>query len=88
MPLFSYLVDFRPRIPILFIMTNGNFNVSRMQALELQLEEAIQMLRLVSKNQRTCLEVEEWLIQNHPTTDDDGETVSALLNVKNRKKTR
>ena len=59
-----------------------------MQALELQLEEAIQMLRLVSKNQRTCLEVEEWLIQNHPTTDDDGETVSALLNVKNRKKTR
>jgi len=67
-------------------MSNNNVNVSRVQALELQLEEAIQMLRLVSKNQRTCLEVEEWLEQNHPTNDEGRDTVTTLLGINNRKR--
>lgn len=52
---------------------------SRISVLELQLEEALQMLRLVAKNQRTCLEVEEWLDQNHPEPKTDAETVKMLM---------
>lgn len=52
---------------------------SRISILELQLEEAVQMLRLVAANKRTCLEVEEWLMQNHPADQGDPETVAALL---------
>ena len=47
--------------------------------LELQLEEAIHMLRLVACNQRTCLEVEEWLKTNHPENSDDGHEFSSIL---------
>jgi len=38
--------------------------------LQFQLEEAVQMLRLVAENKRTCLEVHEWLEQNHPILED------------------
>lgn len=59
---------------------------SRIQILELRLEEAIQMLRLVAKNQRTCMEVEEWLAQNHPEDQGDNESVLALLKRPTKKK--
>jgi len=59
---------------------------SRMAVLELQLEEAVQMLRLVAKNQRTCLEIEEWLSQNYPDKDNSREIVSALLNLTKKRK--
>ena len=59
---------------------------SRIQILELRLEEAVQMLRLVAKNQRTCMEVEEWLLQNHPDEHGDIETVQALLRPIKKKK--
>lgn len=52
---------------------------SRISVLELQLEEALQMLRLVALNQRTCLEVQEWLQQNYPEPTTDAETVKMLL---------
>ena len=59
---------------------------SKIQILELRLEEAIQMLRLVATNQRTCMEVEEWLLQNHPEEQGDAETISALLTRYKKKK--
>jgi hypothetical protein len=59
---------------------------SRIQVLELRLEEAVQMLRLVAKNQRTCMEVEEWLSHNHPEDQGDTETVQALLRPTKKKK--
>jgi hypothetical protein len=59
---------------------------SRMQVLELQLEEAVQMLRLVARNDRTCLEVEEWLKQNHPDDQGDPDTVSALMGSTSKRK--
>lgn len=59
---------------------------SRVSSLELQLEEALQMLRLVAQNKRTCMEVEEWLSRNHPTTQDTAETMQALLGSARRKK--
>lgn len=43
-------------------------------ALELELEEAIRMLRLVAANKRTCLEVEDWLNINYPNNDKDDES--------------
>jgi hypothetical protein len=43
---------------------------SQIQSLRLQLEEAIQMLRLVASQQRTCMEVQEWLDANYPESDD------------------
>lgn len=54
----------------------------KIQELELRLEEAVHMIRLSSKNERTCLELEEWLDQNHPEFDDDKETMKILLNLK------
>lgn len=61
---------------------------SRIRVLELQLEEAVQMLRLVASNDRTCLEVEEWLKQNHPEDQGDPDTVSALMSSTSRRKTK
>jgi hypothetical protein len=61
---------------------------SRIQILELQLEEAVQMLRLVARNDRTCLEIEEWLKQNHPDDQGDPETVSALMRTTAKKRTK
>jgi hypothetical protein len=52
---------------------------SRITTLELQLEEAVQMLRLASQNKRTCLEIEEWLLRNHPEDQGDALTVSTLM---------
>lgn len=43
------------------------------QTLKLQLEEAIQMLRLVANEERTCVEVREWLDLHYP---EDSETDS------------
>jgi len=56
-------------------------NVSRMQDLELQLEEALQMLRLVAANQRTCLEVEEWLRINSSQSAGDSSTLTSLMSL-------
>lgn len=67
-------------------MSKNNITASRVQELELQLEEAIQMLMLVSKNLRTCLEVKEWLNQNHPQIDDTQEIISSLLNMSKKRK--
>lgn len=44
---------------------------SQIQILKMQLEEAVQMLRLVAKQQRTCMEVQEWLDSNHPYGADE-----------------
>lgn len=57
-------------------------HTNKIQALELQLEDAIHMIRLASKNERTCLELEEWLNQNYPSIDNDSETIELLLNLK------
>lgn len=52
---------------------------SKMAVLQLQLDEAIQMLRLVACNKRTCLEVEEWLAINFPENDEPNNTLTDLL---------
>jgi hypothetical protein len=50
--------------------TVGTMRESQIQSLKLQLEEALQMLRLVAAQERTCMEVQEWLDANHPEADD------------------
>lgn len=54
---------------------------SRNQSLKIQLEEAVQMLRLVANQERTCVEVAEWLEQNYPeeTENNDKSIVKLLL---------
>jgi hypothetical protein len=47
---------------------------SSSQSTRLQLEEAVQMLRLVAREERTCMEVAEWLDQNYPEADDSDST--------------
>lgn len=60
-------------------MTMSKHLENKIQILELQLEEAVQMLRLVAANKRTCLEIEEWLEQNFPENQNDISSVMALL---------
>jgi hypothetical protein len=60
----------------------ANSHESKIATLELQLEEALQMLQLVAANKRTCLEVEEWLKINFPDTISDNSTVLNLLKTK------
>ena len=45
-------------------MSKSN-NSNSLNALQLQLEEALQMLRLVAAGKRTSIEVREWLESNH-----------------------
>lgn len=53
---------------------------SQIQKLKLQLDEALQMLRLVAAEERTCVEVREWLEINHPDDDTkDGQPIMDLL---------
>ena len=40
------------------------------QTLKLQLDEAVQMLRLVAQQDRTCVEVAEWSEQNYPENEE------------------
>ena len=55
-------------------------NGSKTTSLRLQLEEAIQMLRLVANEERTCVEVREWLDQNYPDdADADSQSIVNLL---------
>jgi hypothetical protein len=54
-------------------------SASKTQQLEMQLEDAIQMLRLVAASKRTCLEVEEWLNLTYPDTNDECLTLTTLL---------
>jgi hypothetical protein len=56
--------------------------VTKIQDLEMQLEEALQMLRLVANNQRTCLEVQDWLDINYPNLDQENPLVSVLKDIK------
>lgn len=80
MPPFIFSVD-------LTILANNNLSMvkkapeSRIQVLELQLEEALQMLKLVAQNKRTCLEVQEWLEQNHPENQGNMETLRDLMKI-------
>ena len=60
-------------------------SVSKIQQLEMQLEEAIQMLRLVAAGKRTCLEIEEWLNLTYPENKNNNYVIAALLN-KNKDK--
>jgi hypothetical protein len=53
--------------------------VNSLQQLQLQLEESIQMLRLVAAEKRTCLEVDEWLQINYPQNISDSDILSSLL---------
>ena len=57
----------------------ANSHESKLASLELQLEEALQMLRLVAANKRTCLEVEEWLKINFPEDSPDNTSLLNLL---------
>ena len=57
-------------------------SASKIQTLELDLEEALQMLRLVAMNKRTCFEVQEWLDNNHPLTHADRETLNLLNSIR------
>lgn len=54
---------------------------SQIQILKMQLEEAVQMLRLVANQERTCVEVAEWLDLNYPEQSDtnDQSIVNLLL---------
>lgn len=51
----------------------------KLQILQLQLEEAIQMLRLVSMNQRTCMEVAEWLAMNYPEEENNNQDIISMM---------
>jgi hypothetical protein len=57
-------------------------SVTKLSDVQLQLEEAIQMLRLVAKNHRTSVEVQEWLDINHPISNEE----DGLLELLNSKK--
>ena len=48
-------------------------------ALELALDEALQMLRLVSEGKRTNLEVAEWLAQHHPQEKAEITVIAMLV---------
>lgn len=62
-------------------MTKNTY-INKIQALELQLEEAVHVIKLASKNERTCLELEEWLIQNYPESDEiDAIDINIFLNI-------
>ena len=50
------------------------------QSLELQLEEALQMLRLVAMSKRTCIEVQEWLDHNHPVNIEESKATAEVVN--------
>jgi hypothetical protein len=52
---------------------------SHIAVLQLQLEETLQMLRLVADNKRTCLEVDEWLKLNFPDFSSDDSVITDLL---------
>jgi hypothetical protein len=56
--------------------------ISRTTSLQLELEEAIQMLRLVADGKRTTVEVKEWLDQHHPEPSPEDELVKLLLRTK------
>jgi hypothetical protein len=59
---------------------------SSSQSVRLQLEEAVQMLRLVALEERTCMEVAEWLEQNYPEIDDSDSTPILDLLIKSGNK--
>lgn len=75
----KYIID-SIKLPYKYLtMTTRREN--QVSAVQIQLEDAIQMLRLVAANKRTCLEVEEWLSINYPeSTGTDNSIVSILLN--------
>jgi hypothetical protein len=61
---------------------------STIQSLKLQLEEVVQMLRLVASEKRTCMEIREWLDRNYPDTEDTDNSrpiVTMLLKTKDEK---
>lgn len=56
-------------------------STSSTESIKLQLEEAVQMLRLVADEQRTCVEVREWLEQNYPTDIDFDNNDNKIVNI-------
>ena len=52
---------------------------SKLAELQLQLDEALQMLQLVAANKRTCLEVEQWLKINFPELNNESNSIIDLL---------
>lgn len=54
-------------------------NKPSVQSLKIQLEEAVQMLRLVAREERTCMEIAEWLDQNYPEDNDNED--NAIVNL-------
>lgn len=61
---------------------------STIQSLKLQLEEAVQMLKLAASEKRTCMEIREWLDRNYPDTEDSDTSrpiVTMLLKSKDEK---
>jgi len=60
----------------------GSRSVSRIQDLQLQLDEALQMIRLAANNKRTCLELQEWLDRNHPLEKKEFDVIQTLISKK------
>lgn len=60
---------------------------SYIQSLQIQLEEAVQMLRLAAAQKRTCVEIQEWLDINYPDSQDisNQPIVTMLLKSKDEK---
>jgi hypothetical protein len=54
-------------------------SVTKLSEVQLRLEEAVQMLRLVAKNQRTSVEVQEWLDMNHPLSEEENGLMNLLF---------
>lgn len=54
-------------------------NKNSLSSIQLQLEEAVQMLRLVAAGKRTCLEVEDWLSINYPVGFNESSEITAML---------
>lgn len=49
------------------------------ESLQLQLDEAVQMLRLVSVGKRTILEVQEWLDMNYSNNTHEIDILTSLI---------
>jgi len=49
------------------------------ESLQLQLDEAVQMLRLVAVGKRTILEVQEWLDMNYSNNTHEIDILTSLI---------
>jgi len=57
----------------------SKYRENRLNVVQLQLEEAVQMLKLVAASKRTSVEVAEWLELNYPENSEDNSTLKDLM---------